>query len=231
MAYNTGPFRMDGHPSGSGYQPFGDANGLTLSLGRRLLPVVEQTPVIGGVGPGDPYRSVDALLDEMMEMGFSGVTNVPTTGVYSDAFREALERAGAGFRAEIDLIAKCNARDIFTVAYAFNTEEVRRMVASGCDIVSPHVRGTSGASVGIENVISMDAACEKTQRMYEAAIAENPNVIVVCHGGPFSMPADVQTAFNRTDVHGFIGASSIERLPVEREIIQTVSSYRFLRLN
>ncbi len=230
LAYNTGPFRMDGNPSGSGYQAYGDSNEITLKLGKRLIPVVKNTPIIGGIGPGDPYRDIELLMDEMMKSGFSGVTNVPTTGVYSDAYRAALESAGAGYEAEVNLMARCNARDIFSVAYAFTQEEVRRVVAAGCDIVSPHVRGTSGGSVGIENVISMDKACEKTQKMYEAAIAENPDVIVVCHGGPFAEPSDVQEAFNRTDVHGFIGASSIERLPVEREIKAAVQSFGGLKI-
>lgn len=230
LAYNTGPFRMDGNPSGSGYQAYGDGNKITLELGRRLIPVVKNTPIVGGIGPGDPYKDIEKLMEEMIEVGFSGITNVPTTGVYSDAYRAALENAHAGYGAEIELMEKCHKYDIFSVAYAFTQEEVRKVVAAGCDIVSPHVRGTSGGSVGIENVMSMEEACEKTQKMYEVAVAENPDVIVVCHGGPFSAPSDVQKAFDNTDVHGFIGASSIERLPVEREITKAVRAFSGLKI-
>ena len=230
LSYSSGFFRMDGHPSGSGWQPFGNGNDDTVSLGVRLMQAAKHTPVIAGVGPGDPRAGIPALIARMQEAGFSGITNVPTAGVYSNGFRRRLEAAGAGYRAEVELAWECDRRDFFTVMYAFTPEEASAMAAAGADIVSPHVRGTSGGSVGIENVLSIDEACERTQKMYEAAVAENPDVIVVCHGGPFSAPGDVKIAFERTDVQGFIGASSIERLPSEREIVRAVRSYMGMRL-
>ena len=123
MAYNTGPFRMDGHGSLAGYLAYGDANGITLELGRRLLPVVEDTPVVGGIGAADPYRDVERLLDEYLAVGFSGITNVPTAGLYGGDFRRHIDATGLGYPREIDLIRLCRERDVFTVAYAFTPDD------------------------------------------------------------------------------------------------------------
>jgi predicted TIM-barrel enzyme len=230
MAYNTGPFRMDGNPSCTGYLAYGDSNGITLQLGYQILNKVDNTPVIAGIGAADPYRNITKLIDEMIDMGFSGITNVPTAGAYDGKFAEEINDAGVGYPEEIKLIAKCNKKDVFTVAYAYNVDQVKAMVEAGVDIVSPHVGGTSGGTVGVKKVIGIEEACEKTQKLYEAAISANPNVIVVCHGGPFESPKEVKTCFERTDIHGFIGASSIERLPVERAITEVIHEFKSLRL-
>lgn len=230
MAYNTGPFRMDGNASCLGYLAYGDSNQMTLNLAGKILDRVENTPVIGGIGAGDPYRNMDMLIDTMMRIGYSGITNVPTAGDYDGKFGEEVENAGVGFSEEVKLVEKCNKKDIFTVAYGFSDDQIRRMVQAGVDIISPHVNCTSGGTIGAQNVMSIDEACEKTQHMYEVAVRENPDVIVACHGGPFEGPAEVKICFEKTDVHGFIGASSIERLPVEKAITKTVKDFKSLKL-
>lgn len=230
MAYNTGPFRMDGHPSCIGYLAYGDSNGITLQLGRTLLPVVENTPVIAGIGAADPYRDIDMLIDQMMSMGFSGITNVPTAGAYDGRFRHRIDTAGVGYPEEIKLIRKCSEKDIFTVAYAYTPDEVKAMIQAGVDVIGAHVGATSGGTCGFEDTYSMEEACERTQEMYEMAVKENPDIIFTCHGGPFEGPKEVQECFNRTDVHGFIGASSMERLPLEKAIVETVREFKALRL-
>lgn len=230
MAYNTGPFRMDGHPSCVGYLAYGDSNAITLNLGRQILPVVKNTPVIAGIGAGDPYRDIDQLIDEMMEMGFSGITNVPTAGAYDGRFRHRIDTAGVGYPEEIKLVKKCNKKNIFTVAYAYTPDEVKAMIQAGADVVSAHVGATSGGTCGFEDAYGMDEACERTQAMFEAAIKENPDIIFTCHGGPFEGPDEVQECFNRTDVHGFVGASSIERLPLEKAIAENIQRFKNLKL-
>lgn len=230
MAYNTGPFRMDGHPSCVGYLAYGDSNAITLNLGRQILPVVKNTPVIAGIGAGDPYRDIDMLIDEMMGMGFSGITNVPTAGAYDGRFRHRIDTAGVGYPEEIKLVKKCNIKDIFTVAYAYSPDEVKAMIQAGADVVSAHVGATSGGTCGFEDTYDMDEACERTQKMFEAAIKERPDIIFTCHGGPFEGPEEVQECFRRTDVHGFVGASSIERLPVEKAIAENIQRFKELKL-
>lgn len=231
LAYNTGPFRMDGWAAGAGYLAYGDCNAITERLGAQLIKVAPNTPVIAGVGAADPYRNIEYFVKSLIEQGFSGVTNVPSCTAYGPGdFRDNLEKTGLGYGCEVDMVAMCDRNDIFTVAYAHDEDNVRAMVQAGVDIVCPHCGGTSGGSVGAVRALTMEEACEKTQRMFELAKKENPEVFVCCHGGPFSSPEDVRICFEKTDVHGFIGASSIERLPVERAVFETVTQFKSLRL-
>lgn len=226
MAYNTGPFRMDGHGSLAGYLAYGDANAITLELGRKILPVVENTPVVGGIGAADPYRDVSQLVDEFLRLGFSGVTNVPTAGLYDGAFRRHIDATNLGYPREVDLIRMCRERDVFTVAYAFSPAEAAAMAEAGADVVGAHVGLTSGGLIGAAETPSLDAACEATQRMLEAAVAARADVLVVAHGGPFEDPESVRAVLERTHVHGYLGASSIERLPVERAVAEVVRALK-----
>lgn len=230
MAYNTGPFRMDGAASLCGYLPYGDANAITLDLGNRLLNVVKNTPVIAGVGASDPYRNIPRLIGQMMDMGFSGITNVPALGSYEGVIRDQIDALGCGVPEEVKMVAYCDKKDIFTIAYAFTEEDVRNFVNAGVDIVGVHVGGTVGGMTGSRVSRSIESACEMTQRYYDIAMKENPDVLVVTHGGPFEDPVTVSQVFQNTSVHGFIGASSIERIPVERAIHQVVTEFKALRL-
>lgn len=230
MAYNTGPFRMDGHGSLAGYLAYGDANAITLSLAAKILPVVENTPVIGGIGAADPYRPMDGMIDAVMAAGYSGVTNVPTAGIYDGKFRQHIDHTGLGYPKEIELVGKCRARDIFTVAYAFDAAEARAMAEAGADVIGAHVGLTTGGMIGAGAAAGLDEACDSIARMRDAALAARPDTIIVAHGGPFEDPTSVQRCYDRVRVHGFLGASSIERLPVEAALTQTVEDYRALVL-
>ena len=231
MGYNTGPFRMDGHGSLSGYLAYGDSNGMTLTLGEHLLKVIKDTPLIGGIGAADPYRDIDKLIDKMMEMGFSGITNVPTTGLYDGVFRQQIDATKLGYPEEVELVRKCNRKDIFTAVYAFNEEEAKAMADAGADLIGAHVGLTLGGTIGAGFALELEKACERTQKMLEAARSVNPNIIVVCHGGPFDEPENVQYCFKHTDVNGFIGASSIERLPVEKAIANCIREFQELKMD
>lgn len=230
MAYNTGPFRMDGHGSLAGYLAYGDSNQITIDLGKKILPVVRNTPVVAGIGAADPYRDAVRLIDEMIAMGYSGITNVPTAGLYDGRFREHIDATRLGYPEEIRLIGECRKRDVFTVAYAFTPDEARAMAAEGADIVGAHVGLTVGGMIGAQAALDLEQACAATSAMYEAAVAERADVIVVAHGGPFDTPANVRRVLESTHVHGYLGASSVERLPVEAAIGQIVGEFKALPL-
>lgn len=230
MAYNTGPFRMNGHGSLAGYLAYGDSNAITLDLAKHILPVVENTPVVAGIGAADPYRDVDQLIGQMMELGFSGITNVPTAGLYDGNFRRQIDDTNLGYPEEVKLIRKCSKREIFTVAYAFNPDECRAMAEAGADVIGTHVGLTVGGLIGSKSALSLDEACERTEMMVEAARSVRPDVICVAHGGPFEDPESVQVAFERTSVDGYLGASSIERLPIERAVMNVIEEFRKLTL-
>lgn len=230
MAYNTGPFRMDGHGSLSGYLAYGDSNAMTMDLAAKILPVCGNVPVIAGIGAADPYRDPIELIDVMLELGFAGITNVPTAGLYDGNFRRQIDETNLGYPREVELIRECARKDVFTLAYAFSVEECVAMAEAGADIIGAHVGLTIGGLIGSKTAYDLGRACEVTQEMLVAAKAANPDVLVVAHGGPFEDPESVRTAFEQTDVDGYLGASGIERLPVERALTQVVQDFRALRL-
>lgn len=229
MAYNTGPFRMDGHGSLSGYLAYGDANAITIDLARHILPVVENTPVVAGIGAADPYRDTHRLIDELIDAGYSGITNVPTAGIYDGNFRAHIDATHLGYPREVELIAECHRRGIFTIAYAFTPDEARAMTEAGADMIGAHVGLTVGGYIGAQHAAALDDACARIADMTAAARAVRSDVWVVAHGGPFDEPGNVQHVYDRVDVDGFLGASSIERLPVERAIEETVAAFRGLK--
>jgi len=230
MAYNTGPFRMDGHGSLSGYLAYGDSNKITLQLAAKVLPVVKRTPVIGGIGAADPYRDIEKLIDEMIAVGYSGITNVPTAGLYDGIFRKHIDDTELGYPEEVKLIRRCREKGIFTVAYVFSQDEAKAMADAGADIIGAHVGLTTGGLIGANKALSLDEACLKTEAMVQAARSVRSDVIVVAHGGPFNNPENVQIVFDKTSVNGYLGASSIERLPVEKAVKDLIEQYNKLVL-
>ncbi len=232
MAYNTGPFRMDGHGSYAGYLAYSDSNAMTMDLGKKILPVVENTPVIAGIGAGDPYRDLERMIHQMIEIGFSGIINVPTAGVYAGEMRKHIDHTGLGYPEEIKLIRMCREKDIFSCAYVYNPEEARAMAEAGADVVAPHVNYTTGGMVAAKEDVApdLDTACELTDAMCQAAREVRDDVILVSHGGPFNDPESVQYSFKHTSVHGYMGASSIERIPVEIAITKLVNEFLSLEI-
>ena len=230
MAYNTGPFRMDGFGSLAGYLAYGDANAITIELTRRICKVVKTAPVVAGVGAAAPYRSRDSVVDALLAAGASGITNVPTAGIYDGTFRSHIEATGLGYDEEIALIKTCSERDIFTVAYAFNAKEAAAMAQAGADVVAGHVGLTSGGLIGAKDVLPLDEVCARIVEMAKAVQEARPGTLVLAHGGPLEDPDSVQEVLRRTDVHGYLGASSIERLAVERSVAQIVHELKNLRL-
>ena len=229
MSYCTGPVRMNGNAGQLGYMYYVDCNGISLEMGNKIIDRVKNTPMVAGIGVGDPYRDIDDLIDELMEIGFSGITNVPTLGGHSGALRKSMEAKGIGFNGEVELIRRCHQKDIFTISYAFDEEQIKSMVQAGTDIVCPHVGVTQDKAFKFD-VPSVEKAAEKVNRLYDVAIKENPNVIVACHGGPFVDPISVQQGFNLTKADAFVGASTVERIPTEEAIYHVVQEFSSLTL-
>lgn len=234
MAYNTGPYRMDGVPSFVGHMPYGNCNRVTLELVDILANRLTDTPVIAGAGAGDPFLDIPYHIEALCRRGASGITNVPTVGgkkagAIKGPVRDDMEWNGFGFKREAEMIRYCRKRDIFSVAYAFDEEQVRTLVQAGTDIIAPHVGGTAGGMTGFE-AVSVEEAADKIQRMYMAAVQENPDIIVLCHGGPLKDAKTVEECMKLTDIHGFIGASALERIPVENELTKIVSAFKATHL-
>ena len=231
VIYNSGRFRMAGRGSLAGLMPYGDANAIVMEMAGEVLPIVKDTPVLAGVCGTDPFRDMDVFLKQVKEIGFSGVQNFPTVGLCDGLFRKNLEETGMGYGLEVDMIRKAHEMDLLTTPYAFNAKEAKAMAEAGADIIVAHMGLTTKGAIGASTALSLEEVPARVQEICDAAKSVNPDIIVLCHGGPISMPEDVDYVLNRTEgVHGFYGASSMERLPTEiaiREQMQKFKSVRF----
>ena len=228
IVYNSGWFRMQGLPSVCGNFPLGDANSIMLKLGKVVLPVVKHTPVLAGVFANDPFRDMRVFLEKVKQLGFSGVQNFPTVGTYTDVYRQNIESVGISYDKEVEMIRIAHEMELLTTPYAYTTEEAKKMADAGADIVVAHCRGTVGGMVGVsrDGIMTIDEACEKVQKIHDAVISVNPDAMVICHGGPIATPEDAAYVLSHTTgIAGFYGASSAERLPVEKAIREQVETF------
>lgn len=233
IIYNSGRFRMAGRPSTSGMMPYGDANAIVVDMAREVLPVVQDTPVLAGVCATDPFRMMRTFLPQLKEMGFDGVQNFPTVGLIDGTFRQIVEESGMGIQFEVDMIAKAHELELLTCPYVFDEQTATAFAQAGADVIVPHLRTTVGGSIGVKKgtVVSLDEAVDRVQAMHDAAKKVNPDVIVLCHGGPIGQPEDAQYVLQRTrGIVGFFGASSVERLATEVAIETQARRFKSLSL-
>lgn len=231
VIYNSGRFRMAGRGSLAGMMPYGDANSIVVDMAREVLPVVRHTPVLAGVCGTDPFRRMPEFLDQIKQMGFAGVQNFPTVGLIDGMFRQNLEETGMGYGPEVEMIRLARERDLITTPYCFDPDEARMMAEAGADILVPHLGLTTKGSIGAKTSIQLEDAPRLVQEMHDAARAVNPDIIVLCHGGPIATPEDAQYVLDRTSgVDGFYGASSMERLPTEEAITENMRKFKALSI-
>ena len=227
VIYNSGRFRMAGRGSLAGLMPYGDANQIVMDMAKEVLTVVEKTPVLAGVCGTDPFRNIQQFLGEVKAAGFAGVQNFPTVGLIDGQFRQNLEETGMSYQLEVDMIRAAHNLDLLTTPYAFTTDEAERMADAGADIIVAHMGLTTRGSIGATTAVTLEDSVQRVQEISNAARSVNDSVIVLCHGGPISMPEDAKFVLQRTrNVHGFYGASSMERLPVELAITEQVRNFK-----
>jgi predicted TIM-barrel enzyme len=230
VIYNSGRYRMAGRGSLAGMMPYGDANGVVLEMAREVLPVVAHTPVLAGVCGTDPFRQMDVFLDEVARLGFSGVQNFPTVGLIDGRFRAGLEETGMGYAREVEMIAKARERNLLTTPYVFNPTEAVAMAQAGADVLVCHFGLTVGGSIGAASATKLEDCPALTDAIAEAALAVDRDVLILVHGGPVAEPADAEYVLARArHCHGFYGASSMERLPVERALPAQVAKFKGIK--
>jgi predicted TIM-barrel enzyme len=232
IIYNSGRYRMAGRGSLAGLMPYGDANQIVVEMGNEVLTIVEDTPVLAGVCGTDPFRNMDVFLKQLKEQGFTGVQNFPTVGLIDGQFRQNLEETGMGYDLEVDMIRKAHNIGLVTSPYVFNEEDAIKMAKAGADILVAHVGLTTKGAIGAHTAMDIDDAVELVQKIHDAGKSVNPDIIVLCHGGPISEPEDAEYVLRRTNgVSGFFGASSIERLPTEQAISGQVKQFKNINLS
>jgi predicted TIM-barrel enzyme len=231
IIYNSGRYRMAGRGSLAGLLPYGDANAIVVEMAAEVLPIVRETPVLAGVCGTDPFRLMPVFLRELRELGFSGVQNFPTVGLIDGTFRQNLEETGMGYALEVETIRAAAELGLLTAPYVFTPEDARAMAEAGADVLVPHMGLTTGGAIGAETARTLDECVELVQAMHDAAVAESPDVLVLCHGGPIAEPEDAAYVLERTDgVVGFFGASSMERLPTEVAMTETMRRFKSIQV-
>ncbi len=231
IIYNSGKYRMAGRGSLAGLLSYGDANQIVVEMGREVLPVVPHTPVLAGVCGTDPFRIMEVFLKELKAQGFAGVQNFPTVGLIDGVFRQNLEETGMGYDLEVEMIKKAHELDMVTSPYVFDTEQAVKMAKAGADILVAHMGLTTKGTIGAKTALTLDDCVTKVQAICDAGKAVNPDIIVLCHGGPIAEPADAQYVLTKThNVEGFFGASSIERFATEVGIKQQTEAFKAIEI-
>ena len=232
IIYNSGRYRMGGRGSLAGLLPYGDANAIVVDMAREVLPVVKETPVLAGVCGTDPFRLMPVFLDELIRIGFSGVQNFPTVGLFDGTIRVGLEETGMGYGLEVDMIRLAHERDLLTAPYVFTDDEAADMAKAGADVLVPHMGLTTGGAIGAASAKTLDESVRLVQGMHDAAKRVNPEILVLCHGGPIAEPDDAAYVLANTDgVVGFFGASSMERLPTEVAMTENMRRFKSIPVN
>jgi predicted TIM-barrel enzyme len=227
VIYNSGRYRMAGRGSLAGLMPYGDANAIVVEMAGEVLPVVTKTPVLAGVNGTDPFRDMDRFLDELKALGFAGVQNFPTVGLIDGTFRANLEETGMSYALEIDMIAKAREKDMLTTPYVFSESQATAMAIAGADIIVCHLGLTTGGAIGAHTAPKLEDCPEQIDTWATAALSVNPDILVLAHGGPIAEPDDADFIMKHTrKCHGFYGASSMERLPVERALTEQVRKFK-----
>lgn len=232
IIYNSGRFRMSGHGSTAGLMAYGDANAIAMEIGEfEVLPVVEEVPVICGVHASDPRRRMWHFLQQVKHMGFSGVNNFPTHSLVDGHFRHVLEETGMSFAKEVEMIALATKMELFSIVYVTNADEARKMAEAGTNAIIAHVGTTVGGSIGVvDAVCTMKDAAKRSNEIISAAREVNPDVFCLVHGGPINTPEDVEEILAITSAHGFVGASSLERMGVEDSLTKLTKRFKNIDL-
>ncbi|MEK4995490.1 MULTISPECIES: phosphoenolpyruvate hydrolase family protein [Paenibacillus] len=227
IVYNSGRYRMAGRGSLAGLLSYGDANQIVVEMGSEVLPVVKNTPVLAGVCGTDPFRVMEVYLKQLKEQGFSGVQNFPTVGLIDGVFRQNLEETGMGYGLEVDMIRAAHELDMLTTPYVFDPEQAKAMAEAGADILVAHMGLTTKGTIGAKTALTLDDCVERIEAIIKAGKAVNPDIMVICHGGPIAEPEDAAYVIERTEgIDGFFGASSIERFAAEKGITEQTGLFK-----
>ena len=230
IVYNSGRYRMAGRGSLAGLLSYGDANQIVVEMGAEVLPVVKNTPVLAGVCGTDPFRVMEIFLKQLKAQGFAGVQNFPTVGLIDGVFRQNLEETGMGYDLEVEMIRKAHELDMLTTPYVFDHDQARAMAEAGADILVAHMGLTTKGTIGAQTALTLDDCVERIEAIIKAGREVNPDVMVICHGGPIAEPEDAAYVIEKTEgIDGFFGASSIERFAAEKGIKSQTEAFKAIR--
>ena len=228
LMLNSGKFRQMGRSSLAGFLPFYNSNDMVMDFSsREIIPLVKDIPIIFGINATDPTKNMDSYIDEIKDMGFSGINNYPTVGLIDGQFNEALEEEGCHYLIEVEAIRMAHERDMFTVAFVFDEIQAVQMIDAGADVICAHLGFTAGGLLGAKKVLSLEVAKVNADKIFNKCNELNPDVIKLIYGGPVKTPIDVQYMYsNNKDLMGYIGGSAFERIPSEKAITNITKAFK-----
>lgn len=227
LALNAGRFRQMGFSSLAGMMPYENSNRMVLDFGsKEVLRVVKNIPVIFGLCASDPNIDLINFIEKIYSVGFSGINNFPTVGIIDGNFRLALDETGMGYEHEVKAIEIARKKNIFTIAYVFNSDQAIKMVEVGADVICAHLGFTRGGIMGVKSYLSLEDAANRAQNIFNAINHINRDVIKLVYGGPVKTPKDAEFIYNQTDAMGYIGGSSFERIPTEEAITHITDEFK-----
>ncbi len=230
IVYNSGRYRMAGRGSSAGLLAYGNANDIVKEMAYEVLPVVKRTPVLAGVNGTDPFIIPRLFLEELRALGFAGIQNFPTVGLFDGTIRAQLEETGMGYALEVEVMEQARKLDLLTTPYVFSEQNARDMAKAGADIVVCHLGLTTGGAIGAKTALQLNDCVPLIESWTKAARSVNPDVLVLCHGGPIATPEDASYILGKCKgCNGFYGASSMERLPAEAALTETTRKFKSIK--
>jgi predicted TIM-barrel enzyme len=233
--YNSGRFRHFGAGSLSGLMPVGRNQDMVMDYAPEVLSMVKQTPVIAGFCAQDSRTLWQYWFEMLAAMGVSGFMNFPTVGLIDagSKYRRNLEESGLGYDKEIEILKLAHELGFFTIGYCFTPAEAKLVAEAKVDILACHVGLTAGGLIGAESVMTLDESVKVTGELIAAARQVRPagDFFAITHGGPMEDPESTAYVMERTEAVGYLGASSIERTPVEPAVIKVCRDFKNMPVN
>jgi predicted TIM-barrel enzyme len=204
----------------------GDPNTITLEQVEEVAAVVRDVPIVAGLHATDPTRHVSPLLARLRDLGCSGVINYPSMGLYGREYIGGPVGYDDGLEIEREALAAAKEDGLVAMTYVYRPSEAE-FFAPVADVIVAHAGWTVGGMSGAPESLGMDEAAQAVEEQIAAGrAAGGDDVIYLGHGGPFSAPADTAELYRRTSAQGFVGASSVERIPVERAVAAVVEEFK-----
>lgn len=225
----TSYWRMKGQGSLAPLMPYSNINDIIFGLAPEIVANVQNAPILSLSGGTNPFLSHEKHLKMLWEAGISGI-NPFMMNIYGPAVMEQMSNIGMGWDKEVEFVGTAHKMGMFSLAYAFTPDEARILAGVGCPAIASHCGSTVGGMKGAKSNLTLDDACELSQKIFDAAKAVNPDIILFAHGGPMKGPDEAKYVVSKTDAVGFIGGSAAERMPIEKAVLAATQEYKEINL-
>ena len=230
LVLNAGRLRVMGAPSLAALLPICDSNVFTDTFARREILDRVAIPVFFGAAACDPRLDLAELLGRIRDAGYSGVANFPTAIHHDGAFRAALEAQGLGFAREVRMLRLAREAGLATLGYSKTRAEVDALLDAGITHLCLNFGWNAGGRLGIPGGVPLDDAAERARRIFARVRRLSPETRCLVEGGPIVDPTHMIRVCDASRADGYVGGSTLDRLPLEMSVIQTTSAFKTAHL-